>query len=284
LERGLINQQPFALEMARRAEQQKMQQSAQQSNFGQLSNTPPMLRPGLIGSVMESQPMIDRRNAMGTEMAMNLMPGAGITKAGIRAFHGTRGNITKFDKSKIRENDYDLPVNGFWFSSHADEASPAFTSPTNIMPVEIALNNPAPFSKVRQVANQVREDGKLRVKSRSADDETRYRLQELGYDGVVASGIDRKMLDLQKLESTGQIDFIDIRGYKKSLKHQRNPNKEGFGGLDLFDGHGARDAEHITGYGGVDDFLEANSSKDYIVFEPEQITGRFGGLPQKAKK
>ena len=118
MERGLINQQPFALEMARRAEQQKMQQSAQQSNFGQLSNTPPMLRPGLIGSVMESQPMIDRRNAMGVEMVMNLMPGAGLF-AGVNSKLANLGKLAQAKSLRSQGSDRNsiLQETG-WFKDH----------------------------------------------------------------------------------------------------------------------------------------------------------------------
>lgn len=118
MERGLINQQPFALEMARRAEQQKMQQSAKRSNFGQLSSTPPMFRPGLIGSVMESQPMIDRRNAMGVEMVMNLMPGAGLF-AGVNSKLANLGKLAQAKSLRSQGSDRNsiLQETG-WFKDH----------------------------------------------------------------------------------------------------------------------------------------------------------------------
>tara|TARA_R110002126_G_scaffold290335_1_gene447068 strand:+ start:61 stop:1254 length:1194 start_codon:yes stop_codon:yes gene_type:complete len=114
LERGLINQQPFALEMARRAEQQKMQQSA--PNFGlamgggSIRQEPGMIGRGLSGarslffgeqdprnkSVMDPQfiPMQgapSKYEGVGMDLAMPLMT----------LYHGSPHMFDKFDMSKI---------------------------------------------------------------------------------------------------------------------------------------------------------------------------------------
>ena len=114
MERGLTNQQPFALEMARRAEQQKMQQSA--PNFGlamgggSIRQEPGMIGRGLSGarslffgeqdprnkSVMDPQfiPMQgapSKYEGVGMDLAMPLMT----------LYHGSPHMFDKFDMSKI---------------------------------------------------------------------------------------------------------------------------------------------------------------------------------------
>lgn len=114
MERGLINQQPFALEMARRAEQQKMRQSA--PNFGlamgggSIRQEPGMIGRGLSGarslffgeqdprnkSVMAPQfiPMQgapSKYEGVGMDLAMPLMT----------LYHGSPHMFDKFDMSKI---------------------------------------------------------------------------------------------------------------------------------------------------------------------------------------
>jgi hypothetical protein len=54
------------------------------------------LRPGLAGSVMEAPERQSQREQIMGEIAMSMMPGAGIT-----AFHGSPHNFSKFDMSKI---------------------------------------------------------------------------------------------------------------------------------------------------------------------------------------
>jgi len=210
---------------------------------------------------------------------LGMLPMIGSTKP-FRAYHGTNSEIKRFDSDKIRPTDYDVPVNGFWFNKDPSSASPAFREPSNQMPVDLDLKKLAPWKKVMEVAKQVKDDFEKpnfgwRQGARSNHDEVRFRLMDQGYDGTKASGVTRDMIDVKKLNKTGQVDFIDDRGFQKSLK------KEPDGGLGVYSGHGAKQNNHITGVYDLDDYLKMQSH-DYIVFNPKNIKGQFadvgGGL------
>ena len=91
LRRGLspLNQQAMA-------DNQQMSLAGELSRHGSLSPTMEALRPGLAGSVMEAPERQGQREQVMGEIAMSMMPGAGIT-----AFHGSPHNFSKFDMSKI---------------------------------------------------------------------------------------------------------------------------------------------------------------------------------------
>jgi hypothetical protein len=249
------------LELLKESSMATLQREASRMGGGMISD--PNMQDRFSSSLMAPPPSREDM-MMGGEQIMGMMPMAGIT-----AFHGSRSAIPRFNKSMIRADDYDVPVNGFWFASRPENAQPAFHSPTNIMPVDITLNNPAPWDKIRQVSQQVRKDGTLRQGARSFDDETRYRLQDMGHDGVIADGFDRSMIDVDKLNRTGTVNYLDVRGNKKSLKYTKED------GLGMFDGYGAKDEGHITGFYDLDDMEKTLGNKDYIVFEPSQIRSQF---------
>ncbi len=84
------------MQQQRMADNQQMSLAGELSRQGSLSPTMEALRPGLAGSVMESPDRQGEREQMMGEIAMSMMPGAGIT-----AYHGSPHNFSKFDMSKI---------------------------------------------------------------------------------------------------------------------------------------------------------------------------------------
>lgn len=135
-------------------------------------------------------------------------------------YHGTRGDIQAFDKEKIRADDYDSPVNGFWFSSDPD-TSPAMIDPTNVMPVYLSIKNPAPAATWRSIRSRVWEDRSMREGARSYSDEARYRLQEQGYDGYLFE-VPVKV-DKDALSRKGELKITDASGRTRTLKIEQRP-------------------------------------------------------------
>lgn len=182
-------------------------------------------------------------------------------------YHGTHADdIPAFDKSKIRADDFDTPFNGFWFSSNED-TGPAFSSADTTIKVYLSIQNPAPSDVWKKVAKDVREDKSRRDTSRSDGDEIRYRLQDMGYDGIHYDGAPE--VDREKFEREGVAEFRSLAGQKYTIKKDAtDPNF-----TDLFDGWGEGvENNHVTGYGDFDDFLSTFGGEDtWVAFEPTQI-------------
>lgn len=138
-------------------------------------------------------------------------------------YHGTTSDIPAFDRQQIRLNDIDAPFNGFWFSSDPD-TMPATSYPTNVIPVYLSIQNPAPWQVWRKVAREVYRDENLRPMSRSFGDEVRHRLEDLGYDGIVYD--QRPVIDVEKFNRDGEIPFRDAAGRKHSLKRGKGSRLE----------------------------------------------------------
>lgn len=58
-------------------------------------------------------------------------------------YHGTDADFTVFDKEKIKKNDTDFYVNGFWFSDDPG-TSPAFRNAKRTLKGYLNVTNPAP--------------------------------------------------------------------------------------------------------------------------------------------
>ena len=133
-------------------------------------------------------------------------------------YHGTSGDITAFREDRIRSIDLDADCNGFWFSS-SQGTSPAMQDPSNIMPVYLAVQNPAPYPLVEKVSREVRRDGTLRSAARSEHDEVRYRLQEMGYDGFVFTEPTRLSQEQREtFEANGEVALQTNRGREIVLR------------------------------------------------------------------
>ena len=103
-------------------------------------------------------------------------------------YHASKDDFSSFDKDFILPVDYDYEFNGFWFSSN-EETFPSIGNPNYKYEVYLNIKNPAPTNIVNEVVKQVNKDyennrNNFNSKSRSTNDEVRYRLQELGYDGI----------------------------------------------------------------------------------------------------
>lgn len=133
-------------------------------------------------------------------------------------YHGTDGDIVAFEPRKIRRLDIDAECNGYWFSSSTG-TSPAMRAATNVMPVYLSIQNPAPYPLVDRVSRQVRRDKKLRYAARSTHDEVRYRLQDMGYDGFFFNE-PMRLTDAQRetYARTGQVALTDARGFEVVLR------------------------------------------------------------------
>jgi hypothetical protein len=183
-------------------------------------------------------------------------------------YHGTAGDLfSAFEKTKIREVDYDVPFNGFWFSTDKF-TSPAMQDAKNVIPVYLSIQNPAPSDVWRKVSQQVyrefnsdQRDQALRKGARSVNDEVRGRLQDMGYDGIKYSGAPE--INEKELESTGKTTFQKPSGAFYTL------SKNEFGGLDLYSGKTTED--YITGYSDLNDYLELEQEQVWVAFEPTQI-------------
>lgn len=139
-------------------------------------------------------------------------------------YHGTTGDVESFDPERIKANETDAPFNGFWFSSSRD-TSPAFRDPTNIMPVYLRITNPAPWQVWRKVASETQQDfydsKELPSRSRTTFDEVRYRLIDMGYDGII---FDQKPdLDIDAYHRDGRLDYRTVRGGKAWIQKDKTP-------------------------------------------------------------
>lgn len=142
-------------------------------------------------------------------------------------YHGTSQVFDAFDTDKIKADETDAPFNGFWFSS-SQETSPAFHNPKSIMPVYLSIKNPAPWQVWRKVAREVyaaNETGDyrstLRSHARSYQDEVRYRLIDMGYDGIVFDA--KPEIDAEKFHQDRVHHFRDARGNKHRIELSRQP-------------------------------------------------------------
>jgi hypothetical protein len=195
-------------------------------------------------------------------------------------YHGTAEELFNiFNKEKIRADDYDTPFNGFWFSSDKF-TSPAMRNAKNTIPVFLSIKNPAPSDVWKQVSKQVykesdlNQESALRKGARSVGDEIRYRLQDMGYDGIQYSG--KPNINKEEFKKTGQVSFKDFSG--KSYTLVKNDED---GGVDLYDGKvtgkpNLEKDEYITGYLDLDNFLETGSEQVWVAFEPNQIKSATG--------
>ena len=192
-------------------------------------------------------------------------------------YHGTAGSsFTVFDKEKIKTSDYDTPFNGFWFSSDP-RTSPAMRDAKNVIPVYLSIKNPAPSEVWRKVSKEVYSTlnpSDIRKNARSVDDEVRYRLQDMGYDGIQYNG--KPTINKQEFEKNGQTSFKSISGYSYTIAKN---NKTGY--VDLYDGKvigkpSLEKDEFITDYSNLDDFLNSEKEETWVAFEPNQIKSATG--------
>lgn len=187
-------------------------------------------------------------------------------------YHGSSYEFDVFDPEKIRAVDSDAYYNGFWFSS--DEMTlPAWTRLKARYEVYLNVTNPAPMDVVKRVVQETRSeivDGDppyhTHPQSRSLNDEVRYRLQEMGYDGIIHDW--KPQVNEQELEETGQTKVTSTRGTEYLLK-----KNEEYGGLDLFyydEDEPNHEGMSLTGYEDVGDFLSLQECT-VVCFRPEQI-------------
>ncbi len=189
-------------------------------------------------------------------------------------YHGSTYDFDVFDTSKIRASETDAPYNGFWFSDDK-YTLPAWTRLNQRFEVYINLKKPAPMDLVRKMAKEIQlelkyrddvfTDGTWHKESRSTCDELRYRLRDMGYDGIIHDWIPK--VDREELEATGSTKVVSTRGTQYLLKDDLE------GGLELYyydpdelDHCG----EHLTGYEDVDDYLRLQT-RTVVVFDPNQI-------------
>lgn len=203
-------------------------------------------------------------------------------------YHGTYGDVfTVFNKEKIRPQDYDIPLNGFWFSSDKS-TSPAMQDAKNTIPVYLSIKNPAPSEVWKKTAREVSKEfyenreSALRKDSRSIDDEVRYRLQDEGYDGIQYSG--EPNINKEEFEKTGQTSFKDFSGKWYTLAKNNED-----GGVDLYDGKlkskpNTETDEYITGYLDLNDYLKTEKTQTWLVFEPNQIKSATGNTGYFSKE
>lgn len=187
-------------------------------------------------------------------------------------YHGSSYSFDTFETSKIRAVDSDAYYNGFWFSSDA-HTLPAWTKLNERHEVYLNVTNPAPMDVVREVIRETRsqwmqaEDEEVfRPESRSLHDEVRYRLQDMGYDGIIHDW--KPKINEQELEETGQVKVTTVRGTEYLLK-----KNEEWGGLDLFyydKDEPNHEGEHLTGYSDLEDYLSLQEAT-VVCFRPEQI-------------
>ena len=187
-------------------------------------------------------------------------------------YHGSVDDFWKFDKDKIRPDDYDAPFNGFWFSSN-EHTSPAFRDAKYVKAFYLDIKNPAPMNVWRTVAEQVNEDNLLRDGARSYGDEVRYRLQDMGYDGVHWDGAYRfTKNNLDEFNRIGKTTFNSTRGYSYDLI------KGSDGSAILVREGGDPEYNMIDEFVNGEDFFNINNTESawrsedvWVAFEPEQI-------------
>lgn len=189
-------------------------------------------------------------------------------------FHGSSKYFTVFDKNMIRAYDYDAPFNGFWFSDDRD-TMPGFAPSNYKKEVYLNITNPAPNKVWHEVVKEVEKEALEHDKgtdggasfpetfnknSRSEDDEVRYRLQAMGYDGIHWDGTPN--VNWQELKEKGRTTFKSVRGLGTYILAKNEED----GGIDLLDKYG----ELITGFEDKEDFLSIQEEV-WVAFEPNQI-------------
>lgn len=188
-------------------------------------------------------------------------------------YHGSSNEFDVFDIEKIRSVDSDAYYNGFWFSSD-ERTLPAWTELQARYEVYLNVTNPAPMDVVERVIADTRkqwfrdDDAQYHMHpaSRTLNDEVRYRLQDLGYDGIIHEW--KPQVNEQELEETGQTKVTSTRGAEYLLKEDKE-----FGGLDLFyydENESGFEGEHLTSYEDVADYLSQQECT-VVCFRPEQI-------------
>lgn len=183
-------------------------------------------------------------------------------------YHGSLDDFTVFDKNKIRPVDYDTVFNGFWFSSSESGASPAFRDAKYTKAVYLNITNPAPRKVWTKVNRDVIADQNVRNGARSYNDEVRYRLQDMGYDGVHYDGpylFDER--NVKEYNETGSTTFASAGGVLYDLR------KSEYDDARLYP-HGSWN--EIIPYMSAEDFLEDNYNEYrrediWVAFEPDQI-------------
>ena len=197
-------------------------------------------------------------------------------------YHGsTADNITEFDKSRIRANETDANYNGFWFSTD-EHTSPAWRNAKRIYTVFLNIKNPI----VRKDANKVsrtidydvieelQKEGKT---VRSLPDATRYKLQQLGYDGVI--DFTPAVINEQEFRDAGRTLFVMADGYAHILSQTND-------GIVLYeyDPYAENKEGNVEGiYDSLEDFYNDPyyfGESVFVAFEPNQIksvdnTGTF---------
>ena len=187
----------------------------------------------------------------------------------LRVYHASVEDFNVFDKDKIRKVDYDAPFNGFWFSNNKN-TSPAMRQGKYLKSGYLNVTNPAPLKVWRQVVKEVRNDDVSNPMSRSSNDEVRYRLQDMGYDGVHWDGVPD--VDWDKFYADGYVEFNDVRGYKFALRLN-----EDYGDIDLIDLHYDY-GEVVTGYEDRADF-EKMQEEVWVAFESNQFKNADNTTP-----
>ena len=183
-------------------------------------------------------------------------------------YHGSVEDFNVFDKNKIRPIDYDAPFNGFWFSND-EKTSPAMRNAKTTKKVYLNITNPAPYNVYRKVEKQILEEAynggdAFRETSRSVNDELRYRLQDMGYDGILWEN--QPNIDWETYEKEGQYTYQTVRGnYYTVIKDGEY--------VDLYYGKNENEErwEHETTYFDIEDFEHSHRDIVWVAFEPNQI-------------
>lgn len=211
------------------------------------------------------------------QAAKNAMPNSVVRVDGNMqvVYHGSVETFNEFDKNQIRAVDYDAPFNGFWFTSNESDANPAMRSANYVRAFYLDIKNPAPYSVWRRVNREVSDSwfqsgdrSAVRDGARSLNDEVRYRLQDMGYDGVHYSGaynFDEE--NVKEYNEKGETTFTDASGRKYDLR------KSEYDDARLYP-HGSWN--EIIPYETAEDFLADNNNEYrkadvWVAFEPNQI-------------
>ena len=196
----------------------------------------------------------------------------------LKMYHGTAYEFTEFDVNKIRKQDYDAPFNGFWFSSDED-TQPAMVNARYTKQVYLNVERPAPYKVWKEVGEKVDKEyydylddlykrnieykGEIPKSfnklSRSSNDEVRYRLQDMGYDGIHWDG--KPKINISELESEGKTTFEAVSGRTRYTFKKMDNNMYG-----LYDRYG----DYIISYDSVEEYLNT-IDEEWVVFNPKQI-------------
>jgi hypothetical protein len=178
-------------------------------------------------------------------------------------YHGSIDDFHIFDTDKICTDETNAIYNGFWFTSKKEYASPAWANPLHVKSYYLRLKNPAPIKVVNDTYRDIMND-KCKInhcKSRSSyPDMLRYKLLEMGYDGVIHK--DTTIIDIETFNRVGIVFFKSTWGISYLIEKD-----EQWGGINLY----YADGEFITGYGSLGEFLNFQNEKVYVVFKPNQI-------------